>query len=71
MELKMYQLTIMDELLYSHCRQSNHFIATKYHLWWLHKLLTGNKLDSEYVHLVVKTNKLLYLFVYTVAPLFQ
>ena len=40
MKLITSQWTIIDELLQSHCWQSKHNLATKYHLWWLHLLLT-------------------------------
>ena len=50
-----------------HCWQSNHYLATKYHLWWLHLLLTSHKLNREHAyklatstfHLVVETEKLI------------
>ena len=62
----------MDELLHSYCRQSKHYLATKYQLRWLHLLLNSNKLHSEYLkflatstfRLVVKTEKFyIHLFV--------
>ena len=69
----------MNELLHSYCRQSEHYIVTKYHLRWLHLLLKSNKLHSEYFsllatstfRLVVKTEKFSYSFLCTVGLLFQ
>lgn len=48
MKLKTYHQTVTDILLYSQCRQLNHYLPSKYHWWWLHLLLASNKFDSEY-----------------------
>ena len=45
---EMHHQTVTDILLYSQCRQLNHYLPSKYHWWWLHLLLTSNKFDSEY-----------------------